>query len=259
MDVKVATLPEGVDPADLISKEGPEAWKEAIRKSKHIIEFILDKVLKNSKGDMRKAGREIKEKVLPFVDAIDSSIEKMHFIKKISDLSAIPMSALEGDLKKIEQELQYEKKEIKEAEESLHQVYRKDYILRRLLGIVLWQKSLKECSIDADKVLHDLVLVLDITKEKLLESVQTKQEDLIFEAEVLYGTDDDKSVDIKKDVTELMFNLKEEYLKEELGRKMQELHICEVKKDTEEGNRILKEINEINKKIQEVKNGRLKK
>ena len=255
MDVKVATLPEGVDPADLISKNGPEVWKEAIRKSTHIIEFILTKVLKDSKGDMRKAGREIKEKVLPFIDAIDSSIEKMHFIKKISDVSGITQSALQNDLQKIERELQYEKKEIKEAEESLHQIYRKDYILRHLLGIVLWQKSLKECSIDADKLLHELVLILNITKEKLLESTQENQGDLIFEAEVFYGDDSD----IKKDVEELVFNLREEFLKEELGRKMQELHTCEVTKDTEGGNKILKEINEINKKIQDVKNGRLKK
>ena len=39
--------------------------------------------------DPRKVGKEIKEKILPFVNAFDSSIEKMHFMKKISDLSAI--------------------------------------------------------------------------------------------------------------------------------------------------------------------------
>lgn len=254
MDVKVATLPEGVDPADLISKNGVEAWKEAIRESKHIIEFILTKVIKDSGSDARKAGRLIKEKVLPFVDAIDSSIEKMHFIKKISDVSGISESALKDDLKKIEQELKYEKKEIKEAEESLNQVYRKDYILRRLLGIIFWQKSLKECSIDVEKVLDELVLVLNITEEKLLESVKENKEDLIFEAEVFYAG----GVDIKKDVNELVFNLKEEHLKEELSRKMQELHMYEEKKDNEGGTRILKEINKINNKIQDIKNGRLK-
>ncbi len=99
MDVKVASLGDGVDPADLINKNGPDAWKEAVKTSKHIIEFILDKVLKDA-PDARKAGREIKEKVLPFVDALDSSIEKAHFIKKISDQSSIPESALKDDLKK---------------------------------------------------------------------------------------------------------------------------------------------------------------
>src|SRR3989339_384072 len=111
MDVKVASLPEGVDPADLILNGGPDAWREAIRNSKHIIEFMSAQVLKNK--DMRKAGREIKDLVLPFVNALDSSIEKMHFIKKISDLSGIMESALQDDLKKVEAELQAETEDIK--------------------------------------------------------------------------------------------------------------------------------------------------
>ncbi|MEK7190640.1 MAG: DNA primase, partial [Patescibacteria group bacterium] len=63
MDVKVVDLPDGIDPADLIGKSGAEAWREAIKNSKHIIEFLLNKILKNSGGDMRKVGREIKEKI----------------------------------------------------------------------------------------------------------------------------------------------------------------------------------------------------
>ena len=53
------------------------------------------------------------------MNALDSSIEKTHFIKKISDVSGIPRDRSTGDLKKIEQELKYEKEEIKEAEEAL--------------------------------------------------------------------------------------------------------------------------------------------
>ena len=59
MDVKVVSIPEGVDPADLILKEGTDAWRKAIRSSKHIIEFFLERILKNYKEDTRKAGREI--------------------------------------------------------------------------------------------------------------------------------------------------------------------------------------------------------
>ena len=35
MDVKVADLPEGLDPADLISGKGNDAWRDAIKNSKH--------------------------------------------------------------------------------------------------------------------------------------------------------------------------------------------------------------------------------
>ena len=57
------------------------------------------------------------------MNALESSIEKNHFIKKISDLSGISERALEDDLKKIEQELKYEKAEIKEAGETLNKLF----------------------------------------------------------------------------------------------------------------------------------------
>ena len=249
MDVKVTKLPPGIDPADLISKEGPDAWKDAIRDSKHIIEFLLDKVLSDSGSDTRKVGRLIKENILPYVNVLESSIEKMHFIKKISDLSHIPQNALQDDLKKIEQELRYEKKEIAEAEESLTQVHRKDYILRKLLGIILWQKTLKEQSMDVEKISKEIAMILNIAEDQVLGQAKEEKRDLIFEAEVFYGED----TDVKKDAEELLFNLKEEYLKEELGTKMRELNEIEQVKDAIKSKSILKEISEINSKIQEIK------
>ena len=252
MDVKVANMPEGIDPADLIAKNGSDAWKEAIRKSKHIIEFLLDKVLENFKNDMRKAGREIKEKILPYVNALDSSIEKMHFIKKISDASQIPEQALKDDLKKVEEELKYETKEIKEIKEVEKNIFRKDNILRRLLGIILWQETLTEKTVDFEGILKEITDTLNIAPEKVLEKTKDNKEDLVFEAEVFYG----KDTNLEKDVKELLNNFKEEYLKEELFHKMQELHISETEKDKTKSIEILKEINIINNKIQDIKSGR---
>ncbi len=241
MDVKVVDLPDGADPADCVSKNGPLAWKEAIKNSKHIIEFLLNKVLKNSDGDMRKAGREIKSVILPFVNALESSIEKMHFIKKISDVSSIPQDALQDDLKKIEQELKYEKEEIKEAGESLSKVYRKDYIERRLLGIALWQKTLPTPTVDFEIIFNKL------GEYKKYEDIK---QDLIFEAEVFYTNNEN----LEKSIKEMFLNLEEENINEELSKKMLELK----KTSNEElGKNILQEINELNKKKEDIKNGRV--
>jgi len=255
MDVKVAKMPEGIDPADLISKNGVDAWREAIRNSKHIIEFLLEKVLKDFGNDTRKAGREIKEKVLPYVNALESSIEKMHFIKKISDMSQISEQALKDDLVKIEKEFKYEKEEIEKAKEIGNKMFRKDYIERRLLGIIFWQKTLSKQIINIEKMTKELAEIFNIKENELLDKFKDNKEDLIFEAEVFYG----ENINLEKDVLELLDNLKEEYLKEELFCKMQELRILEIKKDNEKSNEILKEINEINKKIQNIKNSRLRK
>jgi DNA primase len=255
MDVKVVDMPEGVDPADLISKSGADKWKEAIKNSKHIIEFLLKKALKNIDSDARKVGKEIKEKILPFVNALESSIEKMHFIKKISEESDIPVGALEEDLKKIEQELKYEKEEIKEAKDALKAMYRKDYIERKLLGIILWQRTLPEPAVETEELLKRLSSIEGIPEEALIDKTKENTGDLIFEAEVFYGA----GVNIERDVGEMLSNLEEEYLKEELSIKMRELHKAEQAKDTEKSAQILKECQILNSRIQDIKNSRLNK
>lgn len=249
MDVKVANLREGIDPADLISKHGIDSWRSAVRESKHLIEFLLNKILVDTKGDNRKAGREIKEKLLPFVNSIESRIEQMHFIKKISDASSIPEESLKDDLRKVEEESASERREIAEIEYVGNQLFRKDYIERRLQGIIFWQKTLPSPSINIEELVKNLCAILNINEEKFLQQATEEKADLIFEAEVFYGT----GADLNKDVAELLQNLEEEFLNEERFKKMQELHVFEEKRNEAEGRKILAEINEINKKIQAIK------
>lgn len=249
MDVKVVNMPEGIDPADLIGKSGADKWKEAIKNSKHIIEFLLVKVLKNGESDERKvrldsarqAGREIKEKILPFVNALESSIEKMHFVKKISEESDIPISALEEDLKKIAKEEQFEREEIQEAEEAQVKKRRKDNIESDLFGIALWQKTLRDPVID-----------FKIIFEKLGEAskkYENTKEDLIYQAEISYENENN----LKKNVAEMFSSLEEERINEELVKKMAELRHNK-NKELEIG--ILKEIASLTKKKEDIKNGR---
>jgi len=246
MDVKVASLPAGVDPADLISKSGPAAWKEAIKDSKHIIEFLLNKVIESAGGDMRKAGREIKEKILPYVASLDSSIEKMHFLKKISDASSIPETALKDDLKKVEMIVKTENKETITVAKEATQIFRKDYIERKLLGILLWQKTLATPKVDIHLAIKQIADILKISEEVILEKAKETEQDLVFEAEVFYGNGSSLVTDVK----ELLQNLEEEYLKEDLARKIRELYEAEQNKDSDRAIEILKECQAINIKIE---------
>lgn len=250
MDVKVAEIKEGMDPADLISKAGSDAWRESIRNSKHFIEFMLMRILKNTIDDTRKtrldsarqAGREIKERLLPFVNDIESAIEKSHFIKLISNKSGISESALMEDLKKVEFELKYEKEDTKTAIENAEKKLRKDPIERRLLGIAFWQEGLKIRKIDPELIFKKL--------EKVKEKYKDIKEDLIYEVEEFYS--DDENLD--KDVSEMLLNVEEEYLNEELIKKMMELRNLESKEKEIE---IFKKINEINKRKEDIKNSRM--
>ena len=241
MDVKVVSMPEEIDPADLISQNGTDAWRTAIRNSKHIIEFLLDKILNSHKEDMRKVGREIREKILPYIDSIESAIEKSHFIKIISNKSGIAENALLEDLKKVQSELKFETEEIRTAKKNVEKKMRKDPIERRLLGIAFWQENIQNKTIDPELIFQKL--------DKAKEIYKDIKEDLIYEAEEFYLN----SENLQKDVDEMLLNIEEEYLNEELNKKMMELNNFKNKKEEME---ILKKINEIIKKKEEIKNNR---
>jgi len=255
MDVKVAAMPEGIDPADLISKEGPQAWKKVIRESKHIIEFLLHKAIEDAKGDMRRAGRAIKDTVLPYVQALQSSIEQMHFIKKISDVSSIKEEALKQDLQKLGSERNTEREKLVKSDASKSTLGRKEYILRKLLGIIFWQKTLKEKTITIDELVKDITDILDVNKSDLFAVPDTEKNNLIFEAEVFYVGE----IDLRRDIEELLRNLREETLKEELFIQVHKLREAEEKKEKDKADKILKRINEITNEIENFKNSRFKK
>ncbi len=241
MDVKVASMKEGMDPADTISKEGPDAWREAIRNSKHFIPFMLERILKEASTDGRKVGIMIKERLLPFLNDLESSIERSHFIKLISDKSGIDEKALMEDLKKVMVEMRTESEEIKTARENIEKKLRKDPIERRLLGIAFWQEGIQDRIIDPVIIFEKLGKIKEVYKDI--------KEDLIYEAEAFYSNREN----LPRDISEMMLSIEEEYLNEELVRKMVELKNLKNKKEEVE---ILKKINEINKRKEEIKNSR---
>jgi DNA primase len=263
MNVKAAAMPKGMDPADLISKNGVSAWKEVIRNSKHIIEFLVDRYITDSENkDSLKIKLNIEKKIIPYLMLIQNPIRKSHFISMISDKSRIKEEDIRDILNKaMAVNHPNEERTIIPASATMH---RKDYIERKLLGIVLLGRSRNkmieetstvEASIDANKILKKMSEILNTTEDKLLEKTKDRENDLIFEAEVFYND----GADIMKDTEEMLHNLEGEYLKEKLENKMMELHNAENAKDNKLSAQILKECQILNSQIEDIKNGRLKK
>jgi DNA primase len=98
METKIASLPEGEDPAS-VAKENPEKWKKALRESEHFIDFILSRTIK--KNQSRNLTKEIIKNVLPMVSLLKSEIEKSQFVKKIALKMKVGEEAVWGDLKKV--------------------------------------------------------------------------------------------------------------------------------------------------------------
>lgn len=84
------------DPADLI-RENPSLWEKALATKRHIVEHVTAHIL-SSEEEPRKRGARIVQEVLPFVRAIQSPIDRAHFLKVIADKTAIKEDVLAEEL-----------------------------------------------------------------------------------------------------------------------------------------------------------------
>lgn len=84
------------DPADLIL-ENPDLWLNAVKKKRHIIEFLTDMVLALDIDDRAKGQRVVSD-VLPFVRALTSPIDRSHFVRLISEKTHISQEILTEEL-----------------------------------------------------------------------------------------------------------------------------------------------------------------
>jgi DNA primase len=98
LDVYVVDAIGTKDPADLI-KDDPSKWITAVEKKKHVVEALLSSLLATV-VDERERGRRIVLDVLPFVKAIQSPIDRAHFINLISQRTGLPQQVLTEELAK---------------------------------------------------------------------------------------------------------------------------------------------------------------
>jgi DNA primase len=82
IDVKVAEMPLGKDPADII-RENADEFKKIVGKSVHVIEFLLH-VLTREESDERALKRRARAEILPFLLLLPDRIDQEHFISVVA-------------------------------------------------------------------------------------------------------------------------------------------------------------------------------
>jgi len=253
MNVKAINMPPETDPAEFIFKQGANAWKDAIKEAKYLIEFLFEKYIpKSKKVDLLTLKLEISKNIIPVLNHVKNPIKRSHFLSMISHHSGIKVEDIieiaNKDLSENTEELMNKK-----ITDSFKEQYRKNYIERRLLGIAFWQEGSSDKKIDPELIFKKLASPIGSElKENLKEKYKDIKEDLIYEVEEFYSNDEK----LDKDVNEMLLSIEEEYLNEELIKKMTELQSLRGKEEEIE---IFKKINEINKKKEDIKNSRIKK
>ncbi len=218
MEVKIAELPEGEDPASLALKDA-NSWKSALREAKHLIDFCLHKVNRDKRGTALM--KEVERSVLPYFQFIKSEIERSHFVRKIADKIGVSEDAILKEISRI-------KTEPLKASEGVQKIPTTPE--RMLAGIILTQQAgelegkWREIAGDEE---------VDFT----LSELAPEKEALIFEAEQM-GVSGEEVLD----------RIELRILKDKLRRYTESLD--DAKKDTDKD--IKKEIEQISKRMQQL-------
>ena len=210
MQVKIAVLPEGQDPADIILGN-PDNWKDIIKNSINIVSFHVDRICRSS-TDPRIRGKKIREIVFPFLSMVKSSIERSAYITEIHNKTGLPDKAIIEDFEAYERTLGVNNKSNNdEAVLDGNKQSRRDSLERRLFGIIFWNNK----NNDIDDVKLQLGNFKDrIGLEEFNRMLATHEpfiDTLAIEAEMWYLS---KTDEINRDLQEIMLNLEEEILNE---------------------------------------------
>jgi DNA primase len=252
MEVKIVDLPSGSDPAELILHDS-EAWKDALKSGKHLIDFYLDNLLRE-KHNERALAKEIEKKVLPYIAMIQSSIEQAHFVAQIVKKTGIRDDAIWNDLRKIPKGIPATPSgvSVPHSDDTIRR--RKDHIERHLVGIAFWQEALDKPMFDSIKLRARMVGIAgEQYVSELFRGKKEHSNELVFEAEAYYGSE----VNLISGIEELLFNFEKDIIQDKLGEIMKEINQAQASGDEKLNGELLIQFQEITNKREELSKRRI--
>ncbi len=252
MEVKVAVLPEGKDPADVISSDVSE-WRKALSGAVHPVEFWANLIVRRSSDKMKQLVA-VREEVFPILLSMPSKMDRSFFVTKLSDWLSLDESSVISDLEQSENKnknlVDRQQESEKNKDTSFLQKPSKD-IVRTISAILVWQKTAEK------PVLSEEEIVSLLSSEPELQTQVLAREEYLEEEEI-FAEEIPRSnytqVDLKKAIDELIIYYTIITLEKEFGDFQVKLKKAEKLGQSEEADRFLLLCQEISKKIETKKN-----
>jgi DNA primase len=92
-DIRVASLPDGLDPDDIVARN-PAEWEGLIANAKHIITHVIDTFVAGKDLEDPRVKREIAAQVLPLIEDIANPIERDGYRQQLARVIRVDERAL---------------------------------------------------------------------------------------------------------------------------------------------------------------------
>ncbi len=268
--VKIVTLTDGKDAADVVAKD-PELLLNAVRNSVLAMEYFFNEALKKYDKKTADGKQYIAKEVLAHVANIESQIEKAHWIKKIAHVVDVEEKVISDVLKKVASNIdRYEPAGIAIPEQSSSFQKRSDIIRDSLAGLILsnakiWQETF-ENQLESDWVKNDSLILFvlqngskaNFSFDKFLLDIGDKQalehlRKLHFGAKYLFtqeGVVEYSDDELRELVADYIAQYVRELQKERLHDTIKQIEIAEQKGDKETLAKQMREFTRLSQEMQ---------
>jgi len=176
MRVKAVRLPKGKDPADLILEDAKD-FATRIKEAKPVVEFFLS-VLAESESDPHRLLRMAEQVVLPLIRAVQSPMEREHFVQSAARALSLSGEAVRESLARLPQN-----------QEGVVTATKEEYVAPSRSLRALREEQL----LGLMRAYPESSLAIHVGKEYsritgvLVPPLETLPESVIFDAEQTYG------------------------------------------------------------------------
>lgn len=142
-NVKVVTLPAGLDPADLVAKD-PQDLEKRVKEAKSILDFYFDTTFSQFDKETPEGKESISKILLPVIKRIPNKIIQSHWTGELANKLGAKESDVETEMQKvrIERPMFLEEEKPKEV---IALRSRKDLLEERLATLIIKCPGNKEC------------------------------------------------------------------------------------------------------------------
>ncbi len=95
-DIRVCTLPEGLDPDDVVRRD-PDEWRSIQESANPIVQHVMETLAASRDLDDPKAKDEIAAQVMPLIHELPSAIERDTYRQRLARLLRVDERSLGGD------------------------------------------------------------------------------------------------------------------------------------------------------------------
>lgn len=247
-EIKIASLPEGKDPDEIIKEYGKEKMQQIIENALPPTDYLIETDMKNyDLNNAQEQGKFVSNALMQISKLkLDSAQEP--YIEKIKKLTNIPIDILRRDLEKIKSG--QAKIEEEKSEESVLISRENGNIkaIKFILGSLIYNKSYVDKNIDYKKLLPRYSEVIDLAKKGTKISSYFDYLDIdsmpLLKDCITYEIEDNENN--AKYFNESLWLVASNYLLEKQKPLFKEFNSCQ---DETRRQEIMLEINKINKQL----------